>query len=168
MGRARAACMGFEPGHPRGAGSVHDGVERANQGQHHASGSHVIERWYVVFSSSFRYDGAPCISHETVDKIHTLCGRKVDDAATLESDNNNLEPDCNICRRASKRLRKPLTRDPSDEAQLKCEACIRDHAPGVLRKPCGANGCECWCNRSVAAPVDNTTGQPSGPDRGLG
>lgn len=108
------------------------------------------ERWYVVFRSSFRYDAAPCISHETVDKIRTLCGRKVDDAETLESDSNNLEPDCNTCRRASSRLHKPLTRDAehaSNEAQLKCDACISDHAPSQLRKPCGVAGCECWCNR---------------------
>ena len=31
--------------------------------------------------------------------IKTLCGRKVADAATVEPDSNDLDPDCNICRR---------------------------------------------------------------------
>ena len=75
------------------------------------------ERWYVVFNSSFRYDAAPCISHETIDKVRTLCGRKVDAAATLEPDSNDLEPDCKICRRASKRRR--ARREPEPEAQSK-------------------------------------------------
>lgn len=63
------------------------------------------ERFYVVFNSSFRYDAAPCISHETIDKVKTLCGRKVDDAATFEPDHNNLEPDCNMCRKVLARMR---------------------------------------------------------------
>ena len=56
-------------------------------------------RIYCVFNSSFRYDAAPCISHETIDGVRTLCGRKVADAATLEPDSNDLDPDCNVCRR---------------------------------------------------------------------
>lgn len=105
------------------------------------------ERYYVVFATSFRGDWAPCISHETIDKVKTLCGRRVSDAATFEPDSNNLEPDCRICNRAASRLRPALARDTSDEAQLKCETCINGHAPGELRKPCGVTGCECWCNR---------------------
>lgn len=108
-----------------------------------------MERYYVVFASSFRYDAAPCISHETIDKQRTLCGRRVADAVTIEPDSNNLEPDCRLCSRALSRLRRPpLTRDASDEAQLKCEACIQGHTSSSLRKPCGVHGCECWCNRS--------------------
>lgn len=106
-----------------------------------------VERYYVVFKSSFRSNATPCISHETVDKKRTLCGRKVSDAATLEPDSNNLEADCNICRRASKKLREMLTRDTSSEAQLKCRTCIDNHKLGSLREPCGVAGCECWCNR---------------------
>ena len=111
------------------------------------------ERYYVVFASSFRYESAPCISHETIDKRRTLCGRQVTDAVTLEPDNNNLEPDCKLCCKALARLRQaplmPDASDASDEAQLKCEACIQGHIPGSLRKPCNALGCECWCNRSL-------------------
>lgn len=107
-----------------------------------------VERYYVCFTSSFRYDAAPYISHETIDKVRTLCGRKVADAATFEPDSNILEPDCISCARALTRLKKPaLTRDAAYEAQLKCEACIQGHNQGSLRKPCGARGCECWCNR---------------------
>jgi hypothetical protein len=105
------------------------------------------ERYYVVFTSSFRYDSAPCISHETVDKVRTLCGRKVADAATFEPDSNNLEADCNVCRKAAAKLKPKLTRDADDEAQLKCDGCFPEHAIGKLRKPCGVAGCECWCNR---------------------
>ena len=100
------------------------------------------ERYYVLFNSSFRYDAAPNISHETIDKVRTLCGRKVSDAATFEPDSNNLEPDCGSCRRALTRTRKL-----HPEAQLKCETCAPGHRPAELRKPCGVRGCECWCNR---------------------
>lgn len=58
-----------------------------------------ITRTYVCFTSSFRGDGAPCISHETVDGTKTLCGWLVADAATVEPDTNDLDPDCNACRR---------------------------------------------------------------------
>lgn len=105
-----------------------------------------VERYYVCFTSSFRGDSAPCISHETIDKVKTLCGRKVADAATLEPDDNNLEPDCLRCRNSVAYRRRPkLERD--DEAQLKCEGCINGHDLDELRKPCGVTGCECWCNR---------------------
>lgn len=104
-------------------------------------------RFYVLFASSFRCESAPNISHETVDKLRTLCGRKVSDAATFEPDDNNLEPDCIPCRKAAHKLHPKLTRDTTDEAQLKCEACIRDHVLGQLRRPCHVTGCECWCNR---------------------
>lgn len=103
----------------------------------------MAERYYVVFNSSFRYDAAPCISHETIDKRRTLCGRNVDDAATFEPDSNDLDPDCNICRRASRRLRKP---QPQIEAPITCEPCTK-HQSGRLQKPCHTAGCECWCNR---------------------
>ena len=58
-------------------------------------------RIYVVFASSFRYDAAPCISHETVDGVKTLCGRAVSQAATVEPDSNDLDPDCIGCRRVA-------------------------------------------------------------------
>lgn len=57
-------------------------------------------RTYVLFRSSFRYEAAPNISHETIDGAKTLCGRRVSNAETVETDTNNLEPDCIICRRA--------------------------------------------------------------------
>jgi hypothetical protein len=60
-------------------------------------------RTYVLFNSSFRYDAAPNISHETIDGIRTFCGRAVSDAATVEPDSNDLDPDCLICRRAANR-----------------------------------------------------------------
>ncbi len=66
-------------------------------------------RWYVLFNSSFRYGAAPNISHETVDKVRTLCGRDVTQAATLEPDSNDLEPDCFVCRRASQRKHGKVT-----------------------------------------------------------
>ncbi len=65
-------------------------------------------RTYVLFHSSFRYERADNIAHETVDGVKTLCGRKVADAATLEHDDNDIEPDCCTCRRAA-RARKVTT-----------------------------------------------------------
>jgi hypothetical protein len=62
-------------------------------------------RTYVLFNSSFRYENAPNISHETIDGVKTLCGRKVADAATNEPDSNDLDPDCNVCRRVAQALR---------------------------------------------------------------
>lgn len=56
-------------------------------------------RTYVLFRSSFRYESAPNISHETIDGVKTLCGRKVADAETNEPDSNDLEPDCRTCAR---------------------------------------------------------------------
>jgi len=56
-------------------------------------------RTYVCYNSAFRGDWAPCISHETLDGVKTLCGRLVADAATVEPDSNDLDPDCNTCRR---------------------------------------------------------------------
>jgi len=56
----------------------------------------MVTRTYVCFAAAFRSESAPCISHETIE---TLCGRLVADAVTVEPDNNNLEPDCNTCRR---------------------------------------------------------------------
>lgn len=60
-------------------------------------------RTYVLFNSSFRYDAAPNISHETIDGVRTFCGRLVANAATVEPDNCDLNPDCRICYRAAKR-----------------------------------------------------------------
>lgn len=103
-----------------------------------------MTRFYVVFTSSFRSDTAPCISHETVDQHRTLCGRLVSSAATLEPDNNDLEPDCNVCRAAAMKLRGAGLRE---EAQLKCKTCSAEHAAGALQPRCFVTGCECWCNR---------------------
>lgn len=60
------------------------------------------ERIYVCFESVFRSDSTPCICHETIDGVKTLCGRLVSQAATYEPDSNNLDPDCITCRRALK------------------------------------------------------------------
>jgi hypothetical protein len=60
-------------------------------------------RIYVLFNSSFRYESAPNISHETGDGVKTFCGRLVSEAAAVEPDNNDLDPDCIICRRVSRR-----------------------------------------------------------------
>lgn len=67
-------------------------------------------RTYVCFFSAFRGDSAPCISHETIDGVKTLCGRLVSVACTVEPDNNNLEPDCIVCRRAAERRRAKETK----------------------------------------------------------
>lgn len=64
-----------------------------------------VTRNYVCFTSAFRGDSAPCISHETFDGVKTGCGRLVADAATFEPDSNNLEPDCLICRVAASKVR---------------------------------------------------------------
>ena len=71
-------------------------------------------RYYVLFRSSFRYEAAPNISHETLDRVRTLCGRRVEDAETLEPDENDLEPDCGSCRRALDRLRRTAAGAPQD------------------------------------------------------
>lgn len=61
-------------------------------------------RYYVLYTSSFRCESAPNISHETESATSdkTYCGRKVADAATFEPDENNLEPDCIVCRKAAR------------------------------------------------------------------
>lgn len=65
-------------------------------------------RYYVVFTTSFRCDAQPCISHETAatssdePDARTFCGRRVADAATFEPDSNDLDPDCNTCRRVAR------------------------------------------------------------------
>lgn len=105
------------------------------------------ERYYVLFRSSFRCEASPNISHETIDKVHTLCGRKVADAALFEPDSNNLEPDCTSCRRVRDRMGRMPKAQPEIEAQLKCAKCASGHRLGALRTRCGAMGCECWCNR---------------------
>jgi len=60
-------------------------------------------RTYVCFRSAFRGDACPCISHETGDGVRTYCGRLVADAATVEPDSNNLDPDCRTCYRAAQK-----------------------------------------------------------------
>ena len=107
----------------------------------------MAERFYVLFTSSFRYEAALNISHETVDKQRTLCGRKVSDAATFEPDSNDLEPDCNSCRKTLAKLKSALPRDVNDEAPLRCSRCSPGHELGSLQAPCKITGCECWCNR---------------------
>lgn len=64
-------------------------------------------RFYVLFNSSFRYDAAPNIDHETASETSekTYCGRKVADAATFEPDDNDLDPGCITCRRKAAKLR---------------------------------------------------------------
>lgn len=108
-------------------------------------------RYYVLYRSSFRRESAPNISHETIDKVRTLCGRKVADAETFEPDSNNLDPDCIRCRRALAKLarqgKSTHAPDVIVEAQLKCADCINGHALGALRSGCRVAGCECWCNR---------------------
>lgn len=61
-------------------------------------------RYYVLYNSSFRCESAPNISHETIDKVKTLCGRLVSEAATFEPDDNDLDPDCIRCRKAIRKL----------------------------------------------------------------
>lgn len=62
------------------------------------------ERFYVVFESSFRGDSTPCISHETRDKVRTLCGRALNAGSTFEPDTNELDPDCIPCRKKAHKL----------------------------------------------------------------
>lgn len=68
-------------------------------------------RYYMLFNSSFRYEAAPNISHEapTATSEKTYCGRKVADAATFEPDDNDLDPDCIVCRKAARRSRATQT-----------------------------------------------------------
>ncbi len=62
-------------------------------------------RYYVLYRSSFRYESAPNISHETGSETSekTYCGRKVADAETFEPDDNDLDPDCIICRKVARK-----------------------------------------------------------------
>lgn len=64
-------------------------------------------RTFVLFHSSFRYESAPNISHEATDAKaeRTYCGRLLADAATVEPDTNDLEPDCRTCARKARKLR---------------------------------------------------------------
>lgn len=105
-----------------------------------------MTRFYVLFASSFRCPSAPNISHETIDKEKTLCGRMVSDSVNgCEPDDNDLDPDCITCQKVAKRLK--AGRATEVEAQVKCKTCSRGHAAGSLQKPCFVTGCECWCNR---------------------
>lgn len=65
-------------------------------------------RYYVLYRSSFRYESAPNISHETASTVagegKTFCGRKLSDAETFEPDDNDLDPDCITCRKISRKL----------------------------------------------------------------
>ena len=63
-------------------------------------------RNFVLFESSFRYESAPNISHETINGVKTLCGRSVEQAATFEpEDRPDAEPDCRTCARVWKKRR---------------------------------------------------------------
>jgi hypothetical protein len=64
-----------------------------------------VTRYYVLFRSSFAYESAPNIDHETIDKVKTLCGRNVADAETFEPDDNDLDPGCIVCRRKAQKLK---------------------------------------------------------------
>ena len=64
-----------------------------------------VTRTSVVFRSSFGGDACPCISHETIDRVKTLCGRLCDTAIEVVDDYNNIDPDCRICYRAVKRAK---------------------------------------------------------------
>jgi len=81
-------------------------------------------RLYVCFNYSFRGDWAPCISHETIDGVKTLCGRSVAQAATLEPDSNDLDPDCNVCRRVARKRR-----------DLRCAECSHTLSTEEATKP---------------------------------
>jgi hypothetical protein len=89
-------------------------------------------RYYYVFASSFGGDSTPCISHESIDRVKTLCGLLCADAATDEPDDNDLEADCARCRRASQRLR-----GLDDTMFVVCPYCERTHRvnlDGTVRK----------------------------------
>lgn len=61
----------------------------------------------VTFRSSFRGDWCPCISHETLDRVRTLCGRDVAVAEEVaEETERDQDPDCITCRRALDKRRK--------------------------------------------------------------
>lgn len=53
----------------------------------------------LCFPSSFRHESAPNITHCTLDGVKTLCGRKVEDAATTEGW-IHWGPDCLKCKLA--------------------------------------------------------------------
>lgn len=76
-------------------------------------------RYYVVFTSSFRGDAAPCISHETesTTSTRTYCGRMVAHAATFEPDNNDLDPDCNVVSPRRAREAETVNHRPGLEAE---------------------------------------------------
>lgn len=72
-------------------------------------------RYFVVFASAFRGDSAECISHETNEHDEkTFCGRKVALASTFEPDDNDLEADCNTCRKLAPKKRTPSDSTPSE------------------------------------------------------
>lgn len=81
-----------------------------------------VTRIYVLFASSFRCETSPNISHETPDGVRTYCGRLVANAATVEPDDNDLEPDCNVCRRASLRARGLQTSSRRHHTQSESDA----------------------------------------------
>ena len=63
-----------------------------------------MSQTFVLFRSSFAYENAPNISHVTVDGVRTLCGRSVEQAATVEEDSNDdLPPGCLRCRKVWKK-----------------------------------------------------------------
>nr|HEX4314030.1 hypothetical protein [Kofleriaceae bacterium] len=76
--------------------------------------------------------------------MKTLCGRLVSAAETNEPDDNDLDPDCNVCRRAAQKLKiKAKCQLPLGCA---CDACTRkmaiEHIEGDHR--CGRDwSCQC-------------------------
>jgi hypothetical protein len=65
----------------------------------------VSTRYFCNFASVFRSESTPCICHETFDRVKTLCGRNVADAAAFDEDNNDLEADCIVCKKKARKLR---------------------------------------------------------------
>ena len=108
-------------------------------------------RTYVLFSSSFRYEAAPNISHETIDGVRTLCGRLVSDAATVEPDSNNLDPDCIVCRRALDRTR--------PHCAHVCKHCGTERDP-VKRSTCPSCGGYDWYAGRLIEPMPVPRSRP--------
>lgn len=65
----------------------------------------------VTFRSSFRGDWCPCISHETLDRVRTLCGRDVAEAVEVaEETERDMDPDCRTCCKRLEKLRRARTK----------------------------------------------------------
>lgn len=70
------------------------------------------KRDLVCFHSAFAYEGAPNITHMTLDGVRTACGRS--GWATLEGWHPN-GPDCLRCRKSWDRLPDAERRAPWDQ-----------------------------------------------------